>query len=859
MINKIKLIRNSPNQANMSRIMEKELSLFLFLQKPASKFVYPKPVYIEIEDANKQIPEDFHPSKGQQKTTLEFTSYSDEESAHSPVLTIRRKIRKSLKFGYESYGESSNGDRTSPSCGSPVTHSPLEETVVLRSKHDDAPISFKSVNFDLLGNSQKLPPNFDGNHIDMIGNLKCIEHIQLTENNCDCLITTESKGITLSYTTSLNQNKLLSSPSTLNNLSTALITGLSTTKEEYLSSATKALRRGNSFFEDFDNLEKNSVGEKDLGKLHTILNSTLVSSKLVIQLQDNDSSSLDTDTNVNWQKKEFGTPEKNPLFASGDKTSIHSLSCEVGFSTAAGKAVSISEQALTRARALFENDQPSSKTNHLNASAGFGTASGKYTTVTEDSLLRANRSFVDTQPATDPDSSKNVAFKNDVGFTTAAGKAVLISDQALTRAKALFENDQPPPKADDIYPGTKSSNVNKKRIPVSGNSLSGAHTLFEETKLNVGLDSVKNIATKSEIGFNTAAGKVIAISEQALSRAKAVFESKEAFPQTSGMDSATELNYTSGKQITISATSTLRAKVFFEETTFEVGLDPIRSTTATNAMDATRVGFSTAAGKAVSISNKALTRAKALFESEQSSQIIDMNSQTGVRADRVENYATSEKSLFGNKASFHETILTTIPSTSKNMGRLSKQSSTYDNDSGGESYHRKRKMEDDNSSDDWASSPTIGKKKRKDSPSIASMSSENLLTQTPISAFDCDPTNVLHNILSLRKQARHSQKSSIEAKKNRSHRIIPKDGALYSSTKNCSSIRRNWVQYIGQSVLPETCPVDQLLAQGVTASVCLVSSANSASFTFYGWEYFSVEACRNNSQGFQLGNHFLTV
>ena len=74
-------------------------------------------------------------------------------------------------------------------------------------------------------------------------------------------------------------------------------------------------------------------------------------------------------------------------------------------------------------------------------------------------------------------------------------------------------------------------------------------------------------------------------------------------------------------------------------------------------------------------------------------------------------------------------------------------------DSGDESNQRKRKMESGDQSDEWTSSPTIGhKKKRIDSPS------ETLLTQTPSSAFDCDPTSVPYEVLSMRKQARQLQK-----------------------------------------------------------------------------------------------------
>ena len=792
------------------------------------------------------MPVAFDSSKDHQKSTLELISYSDEESAHSPVLTMRRKIRKSLKFNYESYSESSGG-QTSSSCGSPVRSLLQEETKVISRENEGVPVSFKSLNFDLLSNKQNLFLNSDGNCSKQHENAKSTAQFQFSSNTHDCLIVPESKNIAQSSTSLPNQKKLVPCPSTFKHKNTPLDTEFSTVNEENLVTS-ETLTRTNSLFHDFGNVRKNSNYVKELQRLDVSSNSFPIPSEFVTQPANVDLSNFNTDTTVDRQPTEFSTPKKNSSVVSNDKTSFHLSSYEIGFTTAAGRTVSISKQALARAEALFESDQPSPKTDYLDSEVGPNTASEQHLTGSKNSLPRVTQSFEATKSVTDPEPVRKVV-RNEIEFRTATGKAVSVSEQALTRARALFENDQPSG-TDHVNSGVGFNTANGKRIVVSENSLSKAKLLFDETELDVCADSVGNVASKNGIGFSTAAGKAISISEEALTRAKTLFENEQSSPPTNHTDSGVGFNSASGKHVAASEKSFPRSKPLFEETKVDVGLDPVGNAAAKNL-----TGFTTAAGKAVSISEEALAQARALFENQQPSQEADdANSSPGLlQTSNRKNLVTSEKALNRNRVLFGGRNWAAASASSDRPCFFSKQSATCQDDSGEESNHRKRKMEDGDNDDDWASSPTIGKKKRKDSPSVVSISPESLLTQTPLSAFDCDPTNVLHNILSLRKQARSRQKSTIEAKKEGNLRIVPKAGSLYLSTKSCASLRKNWVQFVGQSALPKTCSADQLLAKGVTASVCLVSPANAASFTFYGWEYFPVEVCRNNSEGFQLG------
>ena len=203
---------------------------------------------------------------------------------------------------------------------------------------------------------------------------------------------------------------------------------------------------------------------------------------------------------------------------------------KVEFSTAGGKDVTISDTAQTRAKALFVEDEElfSSKpvekcaTSEKMSKPIFLTGNGTKVAVSKDALNQAKTIW----------KSKECAFdENKVGFSTAGGKEVSVTNTAQERAKALFAEDEDyfPPKAEG-----KCATGKKLNMPMflSGNG----------TKVNISkeaLDKVKAVSRSKEcdsngvseikVGFATAGGKEVAVTNSSHKRAKALFAEDEEF------------------------------------------------------------------------------------------------------------------------------------------------------------------------------------------------------------------------------------------------------------------------------------------------------------------------------------------
>lgn len=90
--------------------------------------------------------------------------------------------------------------------------------------------------------------------------------------------------------------------------------------------------------------------------------------------------------------------------------------------------------------------------------------------------------------------------------------------------------------------------------------------------------------------------------------------------------------------------------------------------------------------------------------------------------------------------------------------------------------------------------------------------------------------------------------------------MIAEAGLLFrkKSSRTCGA--NSWFQWIGKKVLPAAKRHEELIAEGVTISVCAVRSSNAGQFKFDGWDCFPFDVCKNNSHGFPLGSivcHYL--
>lgn len=263
------------------------------------------------------------------------------------------------------------------------------------------------------------------------------------------------------------------------------------------------------------------------------------------------------------------------------------------FSTASGKKVTVSDEALKTTHTLFETmDQakckissgsakkiPQSKVMKL--SSLFSTASGKAVPVSEEALRQSKQLFeatVDesTECATDDWSKQNdlvlpitAACSNSL-FSTASGKRVSISEEASTAACKLFDNFSATDSAakecaegnNTKHPGSFAeqamnnlhsifSTAGGRQISVSDDALKQVRSLFADENqgqlsndsndstialdnLHLGLADMQVVPAREEANdfkapaqissvFSTASGRAVSVSEQTLEKVKSLF------------------------------------------------------------------------------------------------------------------------------------------------------------------------------------------------------------------------------------------------------------------------------------------------------------------------------------------------
>jgi len=393
-------------------------------------------------------------------------------------------------------------------------------------------------------------------------------------------------------------------------------------------------------------------------------------------------------------------------------------------------------------------------------------------------------------------------------------------------------------------------------------------------------------------GFNTAGGKSIAISKDAMERYQKVFEEIDAETPTSNTTVPAPCGFSTaaGKQVNVSKEVVARYQKMFDDIDTEPpsnlpvaassgfkpvsGIKPnvlkenlVRSTTTTKPALPLEpsCGFSTAAGKKVSVSKEAIERYQKMFE-----EIDDVKAAPPATAPKTagcgfstaggKNLNVSNEVMARYQKMYEEMEVesTPMPSSSgppsegaKSLSSASSKS-TPPRTNSESTDNRKLKVDDD---DDIPSSPTIGVKKRrvKKPKAPPQTPATQSIMNTP--SFIDTPTYVSVSVLTKRRVARHKQKSIIESKKVASAlKVTPKPGRLYLSKSDKSLPKETLRELVGDSCLPEQCQPGRLMAEyGMTSCVCLVTADNAASFQFYAWECFPGEDCSRNSNGFQLG------
>ncbi|XP_072248251.1 breast cancer type 2 susceptibility protein [Leuresthes tenuis] len=336
-----------------------------------------------------------------------------------------------------------------------------------------------------------------------------------------------------------------------------------------------------------------------------------------------------------------------------------------GFQTASGKAVAVSSENLKRAKTLFNEWEggvdgigttpPLSKVPALPfRGGGFRAASGKPVELSSEALQKAKSLFGDisvsaevpdvshTRKSDKKQHSGDNTGKRQLGFTTAGGAQVRVSQKSLMKAKHLMKEFSDSASAvQDTNDVDKSSEMSHNHISIA--PMSESDSKKENVSKLSPVDMSGNRSTKGtdgqvklkeetfspqNSGFQTAGGKAVVISSEALKRAETLLsECKGAedkivasLPHSISAPPLKNRGFfaASGKPVEFSDEALENVKALFSDISMSAGIlsasDTKRSDEeheyAENDPAKVRCGFRTAKGGKVHVSEENLLKAK---------------------------------------------------------------------------------------------------------------------------------------------------------------------------------------------------------------------------------------------------------
>ncbi|XP_047451160.1 breast cancer type 2 susceptibility protein [Mugil cephalus] len=352
-----------------------------------------------------------------------------------------------------------------------------------------------------------------------------------------------------------------------------------------------------------------------------------------------------------------------------------------GFQTASGKGVVISSEALKKAKSLLSecnevggesSVQPSLLKASVHAplarNGGFLSASGKKVTLSSEALQKAKSLFGDISlgaEMSDVSHTRHGDKKKDNGentekmhcdLTTAEREKVHVSPRNLSKANSLLKeldnsvSTEMMQEADAFFKGC-DMDIDKRQISASVGEKKPDISMREITSEEAGNDCTAQDTSKQgkqredtlppqRSGFQTASGKGVAISSEALKKAKSLFsECDEADDKICVNQShlKTPVHHpptkngrflsASGKKVSLSSEALQKAKSLFSDISFaaEIPGNGDRKQNGSEDTDKTHCGFTTAGGEKVRVSQKNLLKANHLlkdFDESLSSQIM---------------------------------------------------------------------------------------------------------------------------------------------------------------------------------------------------------------------------------------------
>uniref|UniRef100_A0A3Q1AWU5 Tower domain-containing protein n=1 Tax=Amphiprion ocellaris TaxID=80972 RepID=A0A3Q1AWU5_AMPOC len=293
-----------------------------------------------------------------------------------------------------------------------------------------------------------------------------------------------------------------------------------------------------------------------------------------------------------------------------------------GFLTASGKQVALSSEALLKAKSLFSDISYSADVSHIKSSdkkqdnheqCGFTTAGGQKVHMSQRNLLKAKHLLSE--------------------FDSVSAKAMQEADD-LFKDCQMDCNNATSIKCRSIAPLSRSDNQKKPHerltVNVSERAESGCteHTSKQEEPKEETLPPLNG-------GFRTASGKGVAISSEALRKAEALLSECEKIDHKIGSmppHSMTPLPApsfrnrgflaASGKLVALSSEALQKAKALFGDISLSADITAIsdkrksdeKFKDAQNNTDKKHSGFTTAGGAKVHVSEKSLLKANNLLK-----------------------------------------------------------------------------------------------------------------------------------------------------------------------------------------------------------------------------------------------------
>jgi breast cancer 2 susceptibility protein len=765
--------------------------LFRLLKRPALKFIYPQPVYVNIHSKTQPM---FSTKQLNKQTSGIKTENQSVTYLDSPQSNLQ-EMKKSLDFSSE----------------------PVVNVLLDRSSHTLPAVAFQQKEVHVI---DSLPTKFATDD-------ECLKQISLNLDETKDLPFSRNQG-EADYSTSSNDDQKHCEIIASRNVFESV--GFSTAAGKKVSISEKAMIQARARLEEIDKEDIGSKTNPSIPKESNIL--------IKKQLTEKNWNSEHTLQNFDHLKT-------------------------VGFSTAKGKPVHVSDEAMSKGRAMFAevNEAPSSDVLKYQETVGFSTAGGKKFSISEKAMIRARAKFeeIDEEDLTitkhqvtrsntkinysrekrmaendwncDNMLPQNSDIPKAVGFSSAKGKPIHISDEAMAKGQTMFAEVSGNPLSNpssitSAYPETVGfSTAGGKKVAISETAIVRAKSLFSEFE-DANVDPTEFPATASCSRANV---KKSVVSKEAIARGQALLEDvceKNTEDEHGGTTKTSEKYAAVPKQnLSRSGDSRIRAKTSSFKAPRRVTPVPepashgLETTDCNPVQVPLTVGFNLASGKEVKVSELALSRARKNFEEPLVIEEIPKIVET-VQAVNIN----------------HNSSPSPFPVKDENADK-------------------KRKMEEEDDKDYWVSSPTIGKTKKAKKRKNFTDSPRSQLTQmaTPGTPSAFESSTVSAKIRALRRKAREEQNAVIQRKRSKGRKPSPKAGYLYQQKKD-GTCRKTWKELIDNSSLPEiVAPYKLLEDHGMLAAVYQVQASSASSFNFCAWDHFPIEDCLQNSKGVQLG------